>query len=73
MNRDEAHALLSRVAGRKSSYSADQGTCVDIVGKAGVPFVGVQDTKQQPNDQGERTTILVSACAFAAFIGFHTR
>ena len=73
MTRDEAHALLSRVAGRKSSYSADQGTCMAVVDMAGVPFVGYQDTKQQPNDQGEHTTILVSARAHAAFIGFHTR
>jgi hypothetical protein len=73
MTRDEAQALLSRVAGRKSSYSADQGTCVAVAGKAGVPFVGLQDTKQQPDDQGKHTTIFVSARAFAAFVGYHTR
>ncbi|MGH3776319.1 MAG: DUF397 domain-containing protein [Pseudonocardiaceae bacterium] len=58
-------AALADATYRKSTRSTGTGNCV-AVGYAG-DWVGVQDTKQDP-DSTRRTTLALPAVTFAAFL-----
>ena len=63
-DRDDARVLLGTMPGRKSARSQGASACVAVAAVPGIPWVGIQDTRQEP---GSRTALIFPLQAFAAF------
>lgn len=57
MTRDRGSAVLSGIAGRKSSYSENAG-CVVVAASPQCPWVGIRDAKLAGGDGAEQTVVV---------------